>query len=220
MKLTAAALLSVVLALSCDDEMKPSNMTGVAGSVGTAGTGIAGTTGSGGVTGSSAGTGGGGAGGGAGTGTGGAGGGAGTGVNACAGTGGFVDPGPFEFVGFAYSETFSIGGPPGGVVSFAIDKNGAVTSTQYGCSGQAPPGVLATFVQKATSPDAVAPFLCDKPCNQSGQDARIAATLTLANRQTYVRCDFGTALVSAGWDVATPPAGRATRAPMRRRSDG
>jgi len=201
-------------------------MTGVAGSGGTAGTGAAGTTGGAGIAadaGSDAagigaggpGTGGGGAGtggssgaGAGGAGTGGSGAGAGgRGGNLCELMNGIVDPGPFEFLRFAYSETFFIGGPPGGVVSYSIDKDGAVSSTQYGCNGQATADVLATFVQKATSPDVVAPFLCNKPCQPNVADAAIAATLTLANRQTYVRCDFGTALVSAGWAVVNATCG-------------
>jgi len=207
-------VLAVAFALSCGGGMRPSMMTGVAGSGGTAGTGAAGTTGGAGIAADAgadaAGIGGGGpgtGGGGAGTGGSSGAGAGGRGGNLCEWMNGIVDPGPFEFLRFAYSETFFIGGPPGGVVSYSIDKDGAVSSTQYGCNGQATADVLATFVQKATSPELVAPFLCNKPCQPNVADATIAATLTLANRQTYVRCDFGTALVSAGWAVVNATCG-------------
>ncbi|HXU05585.1 MAG TPA: hypothetical protein VN903_31720 [Polyangia bacterium] len=211
MKSTSAALLAVAFALSCGAGTKPSMATGVAGSGGTAGTGAAGITGGGGTVGN-AGSGGAGTGGSA-AGTGGRGG------NLCDLRNGFVDPGPFEFGGFAYSEIYLIGGPPGGVVSYSIDKNGAVSTTEYGhCNGQAPADVLATFVQKVTSPDVVAPFLCDKPCQTNVLDAKVTTTLTLANRQTYADCQFGSALVSAGWTVvsaACEPRDAATDAPSQ-----
>jgi hypothetical protein len=189
----------------------PAGMSGAGGAAGMSGVG-----GAGGMTV----TGGGGGGGAGGTGgTGGNGGNGGTGgtggaLDACtyagpggvAGApGGFVDPGPFQFVAYDWSQSLSgFGIGPGTHSSARIQADGTVTSSD-GCRGHAPTDVLATFVAKATSPDTVAPFLCGRPCDLPA-DGSEEVTLTLSNRTTYTRsftCDYlrVRALIDASYAV-------------------